>query len=219
MSIDTIGPNIFLQKHPLSMMGCKLGKVVTIIKLESGKTVIHSTASFSKSDIGEIRDLGEPEFLLVASNFHDTYANAGRNAFPDIPYFVPANFPNSQTLGATGISEFKGEDELKIIEIKGMPKLNEFAIFHRPSKTLIIADLIFNLSDSVGAWTKWFLKTTVKLDSFPGQSAFLRRFIEDEAAYRESLAEIAELDFEKIIVGHGEPVIADAKAVFKRVLL
>lgn len=220
MAVETITENVYLQTHDLSIMGCKMGRNVTVITLQSGNTLIHSTADFSELHIAEIRELGEPGLLFEATNFHDTSAMAGRISFPKIPYLVPQGFPAADKLDATEIDSFEfADDEVEVIKIQGIPKLNEICVFHRPSGTLIIADLFFNLPDDVGNWTKWFLKTAMKIKSYPGQSAFFQRYVEDEAAYRDSLDQIMELDFKTIIPGHGTPILNDAKAAFKSVLL
>ncbi len=58
---------------------------VTLIRLRSGKLVIHSTAPFTPEDVAAIRALGEPGWLLDGILRHDTFANEGREAFPGIP--------------------------------------------------------------------------------------------------------------------------------------
>ena len=62
-------------------------------------------------------------------------------AFAEIPYIIPPGFPNFEQLRAKelvpGVGTLPGDDvgEIEIIEIEGMPKIREYALFHRPSKT------------------------------------------------------------------------------------
>lgn len=219
MSLEPVAEGVYIQRHPLRMMGCHLGRVVTVIRLGSGKLLIHSTAPFSNEDRSDILSVGEPAYLMEASNFHDTATDEGRRAFGEVPYFVPSGFKKMSDPGTADIDELPDDGEVVIVKIGGVPKLNEYAVFHTPTKTLIVADLFFNLPDSVGTWTKWFLKTTVGLDTYPGQSRLLSHYIKDRSAYIDSVNQIAELDFDRIIVGHGDPVTHDAKAVFREILL
>lgn len=218
--MELLTENIYVLRLPLKVMSCNLGKVVTVIRLQTGKTLIHSTAKFSTRELAAIRQIGDPGWLVEATNFHDTAAAAGRFLFPDIPYLIPEGFPRAHALDATIITNGASalEDEFEVIRIEGMPKLNEHAVFHRPTQTLILADLLFNLPDTMGDWTKWLLKKAAGLTEFPGQSAYFRHFIKDEAAYRKSIQQLAALDFNKIIVGHGEPIVDHAKAKFETVL-
>ena len=218
--MELLDENIYVLRYPLKVMSCSLGRVVTVIRTQSGKTLIHSTAPFSEEEIKSIRQIGKPGWLLEATNFHDTNAPAGRAAFQGIPYLVPEGFPKADSLEALTIEAGTAglDEEFKFIKIEGIPKLNEHAVFHVPSRTLILADLIFNLPESVGGWTKWLLKTASRIDQFPGQSAYFRHFIEDQSAYQKSIRKLALLDFNKIIFGHGEPIIDQAKEKFVGVL-
>ena len=202
------------------MAACRIGRVVSVMRLESGRTVIHSTANFASEHLSEIRELGDPGWLVEATNFHDTCAKAGRSAFPEIPYLVPPGFGGAFELDATPISEPPSEwgDELSVIEIGGMPKIREHAFFHRPSKTLVLADLCFNLPPEAGRWTHGFLRVASGIRKYPGMSRLFRFHIKDRAAFVESMQKIASLDIERIVVAHGDPLVDNAKSKFLDVL-
>ena len=74
---EEIFPDVFLQRYPLRMLVCEMGRVVTVIRLRSKGLVVHSTANFSKEDVDAIRELGEPMALVEATCFHDTFASNG----------------------------------------------------------------------------------------------------------------------------------------------
>lgn len=213
---EELAPNILLQRHALKLAGCNLGRVVSIIRLASGKTVVHSTANFLGEHIAEIREVGEPGWLVEATNCHDTFARAGRTAFPEIPFLTPSGFKGAETLGATPFIHAPPEwaGELELIEICGMPKLREHVVFHRPSKTLIVADLLFNLPPEAGRWTLGFMRAMAGMREYPGMSRLFRLCIKDRAAFVASMREIAALDFERIVVAHGEPIVVNAKREF-----
>lgn len=218
--LEELAPNLLLQRHPLKMAGCNMGRVVTVIRLESGKTVIHSTANFLPEHVAEIREIGDPGWLVEATKFHDTCANGGRLAFSEIPYLVPPGFGGASQLDATPLSQAPSEweDELEVIEIGGMPKIREHAFFHRPSKTLILADLCFNLPPEAGRWTHGFLRVTSGIREYPGMSGLFRFYIKDRAAFLGSMSKIAALNIERIVVAHGEPLVEDAKDKFLEML-
>lgn len=193
-----------------------MGRVVSILRLETEKTVIHSTSNFQPEHVAEIRELGEPGWLVEATNLHDTYAEAGRSAFPDILYLTPPAFKGAEAFDAKPLSPAPSEwaEELELIEVCGVPKIREHAIFHRPSKTLIVADLLFNLSPEAGRWTLGFMRAMAGIREYPGMSRLFRFCIKDRSAFAASMREIAALDFERIIVAHGEPIVEDAKRQF-----
>lgn len=206
--MQTFGENLRLLRYPLNLMGMKMGRNVSVIRLSSGKLIIHSTAPYSRSDVDALKEWGEPTWLVEATNFHDTLAKAGVAAFPDLPYLVPSGFPLAQKLNVISLdsppSEWEGE--VDVIRIDGMPKINEHVFFHRDSKTLIVADLIFNIPLSAGKFTHAFLGAISGIKEHPGNSRMFRFMIKNRAAFEASLQRILALDFERIIVGHGDPI-------------
>ncbi|MEM6280294.1 MAG: hypothetical protein AAF733_12505 [Verrucomicrobiota bacterium] len=214
-----LGPNIRLLSYPLSLFGMKVGRQVTLFRLSSGKLVIHSTAPFPEADVNAIREFGEPTWLLDATNFHDTLTRPGVAAFPDLPYLVPDRFPLSGKVKSQPLEDVPAEweGELDVIKIDGMPSINEHVFFHRKSKTLVVADLLFNLPDSVGAFTLGFLRLISGIKQHPGNSRMFRLAIQDRDAFESSLQKLLALDFAQIIVAHGEPIAVDAKSTLARV--
>ncbi len=213
--LEEIAPNLSIQRHPLSLVGCKMGRVVTLIRLNSGKVLIHSTAQFNDEDISEIRKFGEPAWLLEVTNFHDTFAQEGRVAFSTIPYFTPSGFADADLLKCTSMDSLPEEwvDELEVIKIEGMPKIQEHIVYHRQSKTLIVADLLFNIQPEAGWWTHTFLRATAGIREYPGMSRLYRLFIKDRSAFIKSMQNILALDFENIVMSHGDPILGSAKSI------
>ncbi len=218
--LEELAPNIHLQRHPLGLLGCQMGRVVTVIRLESGSSVVHSTTAFHPHHVAEIRKVGQPGWLVEATNFHDTLAAPGRTAFPDLPYLTPPGFPSGDKLATTRLSPAPAEwdGELDVIAVGGMPKIREHVFFHRPSKTLIVADLFFNLPPDAGRWTHGVMRTAAGIREYPGMSRLLRFCIKDREAFSESMREIAALEFERIVVAHGDPILKNAKAKFMALL-
>ena len=218
--LEEIASNLSIQRHGLRLVGCKMGRVVTLIRLHSGKLIIHSTAKFTPEDISEIREFGDPAWLIEATNFHDTYAKDGREAFPQLPYFVPPGFKFDKSLGCKSIDSLPVEwgGEIDVICIEGMPKVQEHVVYHRPSKTLIVADLLFNIAPDAGWWTHSFLRATAGIQVYPGMSRLFRHFIKNRTAFAQSMQIIAALDFDRIVVAHGNPIVDNAKSTFLELL-
>lgn len=198
---------------PFRLIGMEIGKNVSLIQLKSGDLIIHSSAPFNEGVISEIREWGNPRWILEATNFHDTFATAGIRAFPEARFLAPEGFPKAKSLDALDLDTPPPEwnEEVEVSKIEGMPKINEYAFLHRPSKTLIVADLFFNIPDSAGAYTKGGLRLLSGIKSHPGTSRLLTLSIKDAGAFARSIRQISQLDFDKIIVGHGQPILSAAK--------
>ena len=94
-----------------------------------------------------------------------------------------------------------------------MPKINEFVFLHRPTRTLIVTDLVFNFDV---ARQNVFGKLFLKLNGIYGQvgcSRLFRHFIKDRAAFQQSITAILALDFDRLILAHGAIVESDASQI------
>jgi hypothetical protein len=98
--------------------------------------------------------------------------------------------------------------------VRGMPRLNEVVFLHRPSRSLIIADLAFNF----GPDAHWAVKLLFRLGGTWGRftpSRLERCLMKDRAAVRASIQRILEWDFDRIIVGHGPNIETGGKAALR----
>ena len=209
MSLQPIAPNLWLLRYPLVMLGINLGRTVTIIRLATGKLIIHSTGPFSNEDVEAIKGLGEPAWIVEALLRHDTFASEGRRAFPAARYLAPDRFSLTTGFTAEPLIPPPAEwaEEIAVTAIGGAPAFGELVMLHRPSKTLIVADLIFNFEDERSLWAKAFLwLATVNGRYRPGMTLPYKLALKDHVAYAASVREILTWDFDRIIVGHGDPI-------------
>ncbi|GEP41275.1 hypothetical protein [Brevifollis gellanilyticus] len=215
-----LAPNLWRKAYPLKMLGADLLRVVTIIRLQSGKLIIHSTAPFTHGDVAAIRALGEPGWLLDGILRHDTFAKEGRAAFPIIPYLAPPGFSEAVGFATEPImpapSEWSGE--VLAHEIQGAPVARDTALLHVPSRTLVLTELVFNFDDHQPLWTELLLRVAIGGEHHPGMTRPFKAGIKDVEAFKDSMAEILGWDFDRVIVGHGEVIESDGKAKLRSAL-
>ena len=213
-TLQSLAPNLWLLSYPLKMLGVDLNRNVTIVRLNSGKLIIHSTAPFSVEDIVAIRALGEPAWLVDTLLRHDTFAREGREAFPEIPYLAPEGFSEHLAFSTGSLipepEEWKGE--VALLSIDGAPEFGEVVMLHRPSRTLIVADLVFHFSHPEGFWKKTLLTlATVGGRHDPGVTKPFKQAIKDHAAFEASVHTLLSWDFDRVVVGHGDPIVSGGK--------
>ncbi len=201
-------------KFPLKMLGADLQRNVTLLRLASGKLIVHSTAPFETADIAAIRELGEPTWLVDVLLRHDTFAAEGHAAFPEARYLAPPGFEAGKGIATDSLVPPPAEwaDEIAVLPVAGAPEYSEIVMLHRPSRTLVVGDLLINFPGDQGFLTELMIRVAVVGgDSAPGVTRPLKHAIDDHAAFIESLETILAWDFDRIVVGHGEPVVADAR--------
>jgi hypothetical protein len=91
--------------------------------------------------------------------------------------------------------------------------LNEVVFFHRPSKTIISSDFVFNLASHDSALTR-----TAALfmgNSAPGPTLLERIMLKDRGAAQEQVSRIVAWGAERIILAHGNIVPNQGSAVVR----
>jgi hypothetical protein len=218
--LKELAPNLWLLSYPLRILGVDLRRNVTVIRLSSGKLIIHSTAPFAASDVGAISARGEPAWVVEALLRHDTFAKEGRRAFPAAKYLVPDGF------AASGISAqplipppSEWAAEIAVACIAGAPEFGEIVMLRRPSNTLIVADLIVNFAGGQSLWERLLIFiSTVGGKHDPGVTRVFKKAIKDKAAYAASVRTVLAWDFDRIIVGHGTPIRKNGKEKLRTAL-
>jgi hypothetical protein len=75
--------------------------------------------------------------------------------------------------------------------------------------------LLFNFGPYISAWTRFLVICGVGLKHHPGMSRRFRMAIKDKAAFRQSVKTLANWEFDRIIVGHGEILETDGKRLLE----
>src|SRR5437867_2002627 len=210
-----LADDVALISFPWRTLGIDFRRNVTLLRLADGRVVVHSTAPFTEQDIAAIRRFGEPGWLVEATLMHDTFAKEGLAALPNIPYLAPDGFAKATEVPTESLlpppRDWGGE--IDVLRIEGV-RMNEHALFHRRSRTLVVADLFFSFPKDTQGWPRFFVRHFMRLPQLFGVSVLFRRFvIRDKEAFKRSLKALLALDFERLVVAHSEPIEKDAKRV------
>lgn len=218
--MQPLAPDLWIQKFPLSVLGTDHGRTVTVMRLTSGKLILHSMAPFSAADVAAIKNLGEPSWLLEAMLLHDTYAAEGPKHFPGLPLLGPPGFDKVVGFPVTPLlpAPAEWEGQVQLMRLKGAPKLEEHVVLHVPSKTLIVADLVFNFPADERGWNRFFHRYIAGFRRYPGTSRIFKLFVADKTAFRASLEEVLEWNFDRIIPGHGEVIERGGKEALRQAM-
>lgn len=215
-----LGDDVACLQFPLRAFGIDFFRTVTLLRLRDRRVLIHSTAPFAPEDVTAIHGFGEPAWLVEATNIHDTFAKAAQAAFPLLPYFAPAGFDRLSGIATEPLSSPPHDwaDEVEVLRIEGLRKVDEHAFFHRTSRTLVLGDLLFNFPPDSHGWPRFFVRSIMRLPRLVGISLLFRLLVRDKESFARSMRNLLQWDFQQIVVAHGEPITADAKAIFVRAL-
>lgn len=202
---------VFVSTEPVRILGTRLTAAMTVLRLEDGKLLLHSPVKLTAERQSAVRRLGDLAHIFAPNLFHHTWAADWATAFPGARLHAPRGL--SKKRPDLNIHRYHGSDAdpdwvgfIEEIPIEGC-RLAESALFHQPTGTLVVADLVHNVGRPSGFWTKTYTSLmgfydTVALSSMLRWTAF-----SDRTAARRSLDSILALPIERIIVGHGSPVV------------
>jgi hypothetical protein len=187
---------------------------MTVIRLKDRRILVHSPVALDPDLRSGIENLGQLAVLIAPNLFHHQFLSEWTAAFPAAKAFcAPGLAAKRSDIKFDGVleevspPEWRGEVDQILIE--GIPDYGEVLFFHRPSRTLIVSDMVFNY-------------TAAQAASDPGGAdglgphSRIRSAISDPTALRESIENVLRWPFERIIVAHGEIVESDGPARFRK---
>ena len=104
-------------------------------------------------------------------------------------------------------------DDVLLIPLRCFSMTNEVVLLHRPSRTLVVTDLVFHFTRDA----PWFTRATMWCSgAYPGcRVSLLERLGVDRAVAREEIADLLTLDFDRLIPSHGAIIETDGKAALR----
>ena len=180
---------------------------MTVIRLADGRLVLHSPGPLSAALRDELDALGRVAFLVVPEA-HGAFAEAASRSYPDAQLLAAPNAPARRralafhgSLADDPPAAWAGQIESHAV--RGF-RLNEVVLFHRPSGTLVLTDLCFNVQRSDRPVARLFFRANGMWQRF-GPSRLIRLLVpSDRTALRASIERILAWDFERIVPGHGD---------------
>ncbi len=210
-----IAENVWAQESTLRMPGgVHLPTRATVIRAAHGGLVLHSPIALDAEGLAALDQLGEVRWIVAPSAVHwlfvkgakERYPNAKVLAAPGVERKMPG-FP-MLALPPRGALDPSLAGELEVLRIEGAPLMDEHVFFHRPTRTAIVTDLLFNVRRSESFVTRFVLRLMGTLGR-AAQSRMWRLLVRDHEAAAESASHLLGWDFERLIMAHGD-VLDDA---------
>jgi hypothetical protein len=202
-----------------SILGVRMGRRTLLVQLPDGSLQLHSPGRIDLSLQSRIEQIGPVSAIIVPTNFHDTYLRETLPLFPNATWYAPDGFPKIQPSDRPPQSFENAPPHWREVltwkKLEGIPSLNEHLFLHRPSRTLLVADVVFNIGPEAGAWTRWFFQVNNAYNQLRPTRLF-RACIKDRTAFRNSFEEVLQWDFDRLIPCHGKIVQTGAKDRLQR---
>jgi hypothetical protein len=227
MSIVERAAGLWTLDHPFSVGGLSLGARTSVIRDGDGNLALHSVGPLGDDSAAAIAALGPVTALIVPNLRHHLFVADARRRFPKAQLYAPAQLvakrrdlrvdvplPQDEA-GALARLPAALAAVLTPLPVGGMPRLDETAWLHRASRTLLLADLAFNLRPPAPWFTRTFMRWNGGFDRF-GPTRLLRTFIGDRALARQGITRMLAHELGRVVVGHGLVFEGDGRAVLQR---
>jgi len=209
MSLQKFADGVWVASAPQKFMGWEFGARMTVLRLGDGSLVVYSPLAIDDSLKHELEAIGPVGHIVAPSLFHHLYAGDAAAAFPEAKVHGPAGLRKKRpdlhldaTLGEQ--PEPAWRDDLEALEIQGT-MLEETVLWHKPSGTLVCADLVENFKTADDWWTRLYLQIG-GIHGKVGLSRMLRLAYRDRKKARRDIDQLLGWDFDRIVLAHGEPV-------------
>jgi len=221
---EYIPGTIWLCRYPVSYMGTEFDARMTVIRLRDGKLMLHSPCAIDNQIKSALTALGSIAYLVAPGTYHFLHIASAQAAFPTAETFicpgVERKCPELEfdwLLGDTAPDGWRGQ--LDQVLVRGSRWIWEVAFFHRDTRTLILVDLVENFTDRTpdANWElKLWWKALFHMWNNPKPAPEYQWGWRDKPAARQSLRNILQWAFERVIVAHGDLIESDARQRVER---
>jgi len=223
--LDPIGPEIWIADGAVvtAFAGFHYATRMAVVRLPDGGLLIWSPVHLTADLRDQVGELGLVRHILAPNSLHHLFLTEW-----------PAAFPGTRAHGAPGLSAKRGDiafaselgdkalpdwaDVIDQVVVRGNLITDEVVFLHRPSRTVLVTDLIQQMPPS---WFRGWRGVVARLDLITGpQPEVPRKFrvaFVNRSAARRSVAHILSWPTQQIVMAHGTPIRADGAAVLGRV--
>jgi hypothetical protein len=247
MVIRDVVPGITTLSVPFALPGpVKAGGRGTIVRLSTASLAVFSPVSLTPAVRAKVNSPGALRYIIALNIEHHPFISSWVKAFPDAQVACMKGLPEKRekdeaTKGVkfTRIFASQNKSNMKItaefdaeFEYEYITAHNnkELVFLHKPTGTLIEADLIFNLpateqysNCAEDANSGFLTKLTGSILHTRGDMIWQKRILwyfagaKNREGFAESVKRMHEWNFDRIIPCHGDVIETGVKAVLDRV--
>jgi len=207
--------------HVIRMMpGVHLPARMVVLRLPDG-LALHSPVPLDDALTAAIRSLGPVRYIIAPNNYHHLYLRPAMERFPDAEVWAAPGLAHKRK--GLNLSGLFGSDaappfssEFAPIFLAGAPKMDETVFLHRPTRTLVVTDSLFNLMDGAPGLLSPLLFRLFGSWKTTAQSRIWRSIVKDRAAMAASTRAVLAADFDRLIMAHGVILETDGKAAYEQ---
>lgn len=212
---EYVKDQIWILEYPIRFAAMDLWARMTIVKLENDELIIHDPCKIDDDIKKEIDALGEVKFIIAPGTYHHLFVTEFQNKYPNSETFIcPGSERKRQDIPFDWIlgpkPDPRWEGVLEQVLVQGTKFIWEMAFFHKPSKTLILVDLLENIGDSyshkAGLLLQFWWKMVLNMWNNPKAAPEYQMGWGNKSLVKITLDKILSWNAERLILAHGENI-------------
>ncbi|MEM1381360.1 MAG: hypothetical protein AAGH41_12130 [Pseudomonadota bacterium] len=194
---------------------------MTVLDMGGGNLLLHSPIAFDAALANAIAETGKVAAIAAPNSFHYLGVTPWAEHFADAAVYAPAKRPKAAKLPERTIALIDGRLSTNVeIVIADGGAWMEAAFFHRPSKTLVLTDLVQNFETSrVNSWLARVMLRIGGAASNPPKASIDMRLGPilggQTKQLRQSFDEIIALGADRVLIAHGPHPEGDVTTLLK----
>jgi len=208
MSLEEIAPGLWSHRHTQRSPGGVRGTIrMTVVGLPDGRLLVHAPTPVDDALAGEIAARGRVAYVVAPNCYHHLYVLPFLKRFPEAKLHAAPGLGGkrpdlafAEPLGDGAAAPWR--ETLDQIALPGAPRLNEVVFFHRASRSLLVTDLLFNVTAPENWQTGLLLRLMGTYKRF-GPSRLLRFLTKDRPALKAGVERMLAWDFVRVLPTHG----------------
>jgi len=210
---EYVQEQIWIYEYPIRYAGIDLFGRMTVIKLVNGDLLVHDPCRINASVKQEIDSIGDVKYIVAPGSYHHLFVTDFQQEYPNAETYLCPGLERKRTdikfdwiLGNR--ADPRWSNTLEQVLVQGTKFMWEVAFFHKPSKTLILVDLLENIGDDykhpTGLYLRIWWKTIFRMWNNPKAAPEYQMGWGDKSVVRSSLQKIIAWNPERVILAHGE---------------
>ena len=216
-ALTQIAPGLSCLDSHFTVWGCK-GSVRMSVLRTGDDLVLYSPVALDASQIAEITALGRVRTIIAPNLYHHKFLRHAAAIFPDARVLVPRGLtskigpiPRAETMSRSVDLGLPADLDAHIFSGHS---IRETSLFHRPSGTLVTADLLYNYQAEQFPAEKAFFGL-LGIYGRPAVPFYHRFAIEDKSQVRSLIDKVSSWPIRRVVPCHGRIVERDdAGAIF-----
>lgn len=188
-------------------LGLEVGTRMTVLALD-GRLLVHSPIDVPPSSV---RELGHLRWVVAPNLLHHLYVGPWIEAGAEA-WCAPGLEKKRSDLAFAGVIDEVAEPfgpDVLAVPLRSIALTNEVVLLHRPSRTLVVTDLLYHFQPD----DPWSTRAVMRgLGGYPGvKTSLLEKIAMKRDVARAEIDRLLDLDFDRLIMAHGAVVESGGK--------